>query len=97
MMLTQIRKSDSIFRIGGEEFVLLLPNTTIEQAGPLVQKLRDAIATSDIHCKQERVVLTLSAGLTEPKEGDNIITLYERADSALYRAKNAGRNCQFIA
>lgn len=97
MMLSQIRKSDSIFRIGGEEFVLILPNTNIEQAGPLVKKLRDAIASSNIHCKQERVVLTLSAGLTEPKEGDNIITLYERADSALYRAKDSGRNCQFVA
>jgi len=97
MMFSQIRKSDSIFRIGGEEFVLLLPNTSIEQAEPLVKKLRDAIASSDIHCKQERVVLTLSAGLTEPKEDDSIITLYERADSALYRAKNSGRNCQFVA
>ena len=97
MMLHQIRKSDSIFRIGGEEFVLLLPNTSIEQAEPLVNKLREAIANSDIHCKQERVVLTLSAGLTEPKGDDNITTLYERADSALYRAKNSGRNCQFVA
>ena len=97
MMLSQIRKADSIYRIGGEEFVLLLPNTKIQQAEPLVNKLRESIANSDIHFKQERVLLTLSAGLTEPRENDDINSLYERADSALYRAKNSGRNCQFVA
>ena len=97
MMMSQIRKSDSIFRIGGEEFVLLLPNTTIDKAQTLVDKLRTTIADSSIHCKQERVVLTLSAGLTEPKNDDVAKSLYERADKALYRAKNSGRNCQIAA
>ena len=97
MMMSQIRKSDSIYRIGGEEFVLLLPNTTVDKAEPLVNKLRTAIANSSIHCKQERVVLTLSAGLTEPRDDDVAKSLYERADKALYQAKNSGRNCQFAA
>lgn len=97
MMMSQIRKTDSIFRIGGEEFVLLLPNTSVDKAASLVNKLREAIAGSSIHCKQQRVVLTLSAGLTEPAENDVVKSLYERADSALYKAKNSGRNCQFIA
>lgn len=97
MMLSQIRKSDSIFRIGGEEFVLLLPNTSVDKAEPLVNKLRETIANSSIHCKQERVLLTLSAGITEPKTNDSVKSLYERADSGLYRAKNSGRNCQFVA
>ncbi len=97
MMMNQIRKSDALFRIGGEEFVLLLPGTTTEKAEVMVSKLRDAIATSAIHCKQQRVVLTLSSGLTEPVENDTAKSLYERADSALYKAKNSGRNCQFVA
>ncbi len=97
MMMSQIRKSDSLFRIGGEEFVLLLPGTSVDKADPMVNKLRETIAKSPIHCKQQRVVLTLSAGLTEPVENDAVKSLYERADSALYKAKNAGRNCQFIA
>ncbi len=97
MMMSQIRKSDSLFRIGGEEFVLLLPNTTVDKADSMVNKLRETIAKSAIHCKQQRVVLTLSAGLTEPLKNDVIKSLYERADSALYKAKNSGRNCQFIA
>ena len=97
MMMSQIRKSDSIYRIGGEEFVLLLPKTTVDKADPLVNKLRQTVANSSIHCKQERVMLTLSAGLTEPRDDDNAKSLYERADKALYRAKNSGRNCQFNA
>ena len=96
MMMKQIRKSDSLYRIGGEEFVLLLPNTSVDNAAPLVNKLREKIAQSSIHCNQQRVVLTLSAGLTEPLKDDTIKSLYERADSGLYNAKNAGRNCQFI-
>ena len=96
-MMKQIRKSDSLYRIGGEEFVLLLPNTSVDQAAPLVDKLRETIAKSSIHCNQQRVVLTLSAGLTEPVENDGVKSLYQRADSGLYQAKNSGRNCQFIA
>lgn len=97
MMMSQIRKSDSLFRIGGEEFVLLLPGTTVDKADAMVSKLRETIAKSAIHFKQQRVILTLSAGLTEPVENDAVKSLYERADSALYKAKNSGRNCQFIA
>ena len=97
VMMSKIRKSDSLFRIGGEEFVLLLPSTEVEKAAPLVDKIRETISNSSIHCNQQRVVLTLSAGLTEPLENDTIESLYERADTALYQAKNSGRNCQFIA
>ena len=96
MMMSQIRKSDALFRIGGEEFVLLLPNTGVDRAMFLVDKLRETVAGSDIHFNQQRVVITLSAGLTEPRENDSPESLYERADSALYRAKNAGRNRQYV-
>lgn len=97
LMQKQIRKSDDLFRIGGEEFVLLLTNTSTSQAEPLLTKLRKVVAESSFHFKQKRVVLTLSAGITESRSGDSVQKLYERADSALYRAKNAGRNCQLIA
>ncbi|MCP3689212.1 MAG: GGDEF domain-containing protein, partial [Gammaproteobacteria bacterium] len=97
MMMGQIRKTDSIFRIGGEEFVLLLPNTSPDKANGLVKKLRENLARSSIHCKQQPVTLTLSAGITAPLQGDVVKSLYERADKALYRAKNSGRNCQFIS
>jgi diguanylate cyclase len=97
LMQKQIRKSDTLFRIGGEEFVLLLTNTSAAQAEPLIKKLRKCVADSDFHFKQKRVVLTLSAGITESTAEDDIQSMYERADAALYRAKDAGRNCQFLA
>ena len=55
------------------------------------------IASSSFHFKGEPVQLTLSAGITETRPGDNVESIYERADEALYQAKNSGRNCQFIA
>jgi diguanylate cyclase len=97
LMQKQIRKSDTLFRIGGEEFVLLLTNTSTAQAEPLITKLRNGIVDSGFHFKQQRVVLTLSAGITEVAIEDSIESIYERADAALYQAKESGRNCQFVA
>ncbi len=97
LMQQYLRDSDCVFRIGGEEFVLLLTETSAQSANKLVAKLRDAIAESSIHFKGEPVHLTLSAGITETRDGDTIETIYERADAALYKAKHSGRNCQFIA
>ena len=96
IMLLQIRKSDFIFRIGGEEFVLLLTNTEVSKAEVLVEKLRKTVKAREFQFKQDCVSLSLSAGLTETRDGDSAMSIYERADAALYRAKNSGRNCQFI-
>ena len=86
-----------MFRIGGEEFVLLLGNTDADGASAMVDKLRSGIAGSSFHFRGEPVSVTLSAGITETRPGDNVESIYERADGALYKAKNSGRNCQFIA
>ena len=96
-MQKQIRESDALFRIGGEEFVLLLTNTTAVQAAPLITKLRKVVADSGFHYKHNRIILTLSAGITESITKDTIKNMYRRAGEALYRAKGAGRNCQFMA
>ncbi|MBC8209710.1 MAG: GGDEF domain-containing protein [Gammaproteobacteria bacterium] len=92
MLARHIRKTDLLFRIGGEEFVLLLPKTSLENATPLVEKIRNSVTDANFRFKQEKVDITLSAGLTAILAGDNCETIYERADSALYQAKNAGRN-----
>ena len=97
LMTTYVRQSDYVFRIGGEEFVLLLTSTAQENAGKLVEKMRAGIAASSFHFKGEPVTLTLSAGITETRGGDDVESIYERADKALYKAKNSGRDCQFIA
>ena len=96
-MQSYVRQSDYVFRIGGEEFVLLLTSTDVDAAAMTVDKMRGGIAESSFHFKGEPVQLTLSAGITETRAGDNVELIYERADKALYRAKNSGRNCQFIA
>lgn len=97
IMRKQIRKTDHIFRVGGEEFVILITNTKLSSAEDLVRKIRKAVTDSGFHFRQERVELTLSAGITKSQSGDKVVAIYERADSALYRAKESGRNCQFVA
>ncbi len=97
LMQKQIRESDVLFRIGGDKFVLLLTNTSAVQAEPLITKLRKVVADSGFHIKHNRVTLKLSAGITESIAKDTIKNMHRRADEALYRAKGAGRNCQFMA
>lgn len=97
LMTTYVRQSDYVFRIGGEEFVLLLPSTKLDNASTLLETMRAGIADSSFHFKGAPITLTLSAGITETRNDDSVESIYERADKALYKAKNSGRNCQFIA
>lgn len=92
MMIKNVRETDFLFRIGGEEFVLLLPKTELAGAAPLVEKLRRAVGSAGFHFKQEKVGITLSVGLTAISTGDTAESIYERADKALYEAKNSGRD-----
>jgi diguanylate cyclase (GGDEF)-like protein len=89
----QLRKPDIAARFGGEEFFILLPNTTINQAKIITSRLRDAIK-KDKTLKKANV--TVSGGLTQFKEGDDARKIKERADQALYKAKNTGRD-KFVA
>lgn len=92
MMLRHIRKTDFLFRIGGEEFVLILPKTPLQNAQPLVEKIRSSVGDASFHFKKEKVDISLSAGLTGVVAQDNAETIYERADRALYDAKENGRD-----
>lgn len=92
MMSEKIRKTDFLFRIGGEEFVLLLPKTSLQAASPLVEKIRASVGKSSFHFKQEKVIIKLSGGITSVIQGDTSESIYERADKALYEAKNGGRD-----
>jgi diguanylate cyclase len=88
----RLRKTDFIARFGGEEFVVLLPNTPYEAGRQLMETLRESIGSCPFHFKGERVAITLSAGLTAFVTGDTAECAFERADRALYRAKDSGRN-----
>ena len=88
----RLRKTDFIARFGGEEFVVLLPATPLEGAEQLLETLRAAIEACPFHFKGERLVITLSGGLTGFANGDSLEQAFERADQALYQAKGSGRN-----
>ncbi|MCW3147549.1 diguanylate cyclase [Stutzerimonas stutzeri] len=88
----RLRKTDFIARFGGEEFVLLLPATSIDAGLKVLEALRSGIDACPFHFKGERVQITFSAGLSAFASGDTPEQVFERADLALYRAKDAGRN-----
>lgn len=92
LMSTHCRKSDFIGRFGGEEFVMLFPETDINTALLVSNKLRDIIANSGFNANGHKVSITLSCGLAEYVPGDDCESLFVRADSALYKAKQQGRN-----
>ncbi|MGE4407296.1 diguanylate cyclase [Pseudomonas sp.] len=88
----RLRKTDFIARFGGEEFVMLLPGTPPAAGQQLLEALRQAIAACPFHFKGERIQVTLSAGFSAFVDGDTPERAFERADQALYRAKDGGRN-----
>ncbi|WP_434559768.1 diguanylate cyclase [Pseudomonas sp. Z4-20] len=88
----RVRGGDFIARFGGEEFVLLVPDTPLAAGAKLAEALRAAIEACPFHFKGEPVTVTVSMGMTAFKPGEHSDTVLKRADQALYRAKNAGRN-----
>ncbi len=88
----RLRDSDYLARYGGEEFVSLLPDSNIQDALKLAEKLREIIASSEFHYHDERVNLTISCGLAQFHKDDTPHTVFQRADAALYEAKANGRN-----
>ncbi|MGE4272740.1 MAG: GGDEF domain-containing protein [Desulfitobacterium sp.] len=83
-----IRKSDVLFRIGGEEFAIIVPES-IDSALELAEKIRKIVENHSFNRVGE---ITISLGLTQFLEGDTMDTIYKRADIALYKAKDNGRN-----
>jgi diguanylate cyclase (GGDEF)-like protein/PAS domain S-box-containing protein len=90
LIIANIRESDDAFRVGGEEFVVILRNTAIKEAMIVAQKLREVIEKGLRVIKDK--VITLSIGVTEVIPGDDVDSIYKRADQYLYQAKNKGRN-----
>jgi diguanylate cyclase len=86
------RDTDFLARFGGEEFVMLLPNTAVTLALSLVEDLRELIALTGFNASGKAVPIRISCGLTELTSEDTEDSFFERADKALYEAKNQGRN-----
>jgi diguanylate cyclase len=87
-----IRATDFIARYGGEEFVLLLPGTTVAEAVRLANQMREAIGQIGFHFRGTPVSVTISCGVTAMREADTPEEVFDRADKAMYKAKDAGRN-----
>ncbi|MCK9490948.1 MAG: sensor domain-containing diguanylate cyclase [Sulfurimonas sp.] len=95
LLLDSQRKSDIVCRYGGEEFVILLPNTALQDATNLAEKLRKAVESLTlISPKNEDFNFTVSIGVAQidVENEQNIELALKRADDALYEAKNSGRN-----
>lgn len=88
----RLRPTDFIARFGGEEFVLLMPDSALGDALQLGERLRAAIEACPFHFKGERVTITMSIGMAQFQPGERSDLTLKRADEALYRAKAAGRN-----
>lgn len=90
-----IRKLDFACRFGGEEFVILLPNTDLRQAVNVAERLREIIATTPLVHDEESIAITASLGVDEYRgnHSDSPEGFIERVDTWLYQAKHAGRNC----
>lgn len=91
-LASRLRKTDFIARYGGEEFVILMSETQQPQAVKVIDSVREAIASCPFHFKERPVSITLSFGVSECRSGDEPEDLFARADTALYKAKENGRN-----
>ncbi len=87
-----IRKNDIIARYGGDEFAVILNDTSAEPSIKLVERFLSAVNKIRVQSAPDDALITCSAGVTEIHSGDTVKTLIDRADRALYRAKDAGRD-----
>ena len=89
------RHMDLVAWLGGDEFVVLLPDTPLDGACLVAERMRAAISDGPLSYEGQEHQLTVSIGITEAQCDDDADTLVKRAESALYAAKDAGRNCCF--
>ena len=87
-----IRDSDVCGRFGGEEFLVLLPNTKMSGALKLAERIRQSIENKKFEFENKQINITISIGLTSASKTDSVFSLIERADDGLYDAKRNGRN-----
>lgn len=92
-MVSGARAGDEIGRYGGEEFLFVLKNTALEEGMDVAERVRERINSDATHSRDAEIWVSLSLGIAQARECDDVDTLIERADEALYAAKLAGRNC----
>ena len=91
-MKKNLRRGDVLARWGGEEFLIMLPDTDIKGARIMAEKIRKAIASKHFHITGESFSVTMTFGLAQHEIGSSIENSLKQADNALYEGKEAGRN-----
>jgi len=92
-----VRPIDVVCRYGGEEFVILLPGTGLQDAVVVVSRLQRELTKRFFLHDNQRLLITFSAGVTERRDGETREQTIQRADTAMYQAKRAGKNRVMIA
>ena len=92
-MLSASRAEDQLGRYGGEEFIFILQNTSLDGAEEAAERVRARLSGDAIQVGDAEIVVTVSMGVSSIRRHDTVNSLIERADAALYVAKAAGRNC----
>jgi len=89
---TGVRKGDMLARFGGEEFVMLLVDKSLDEGAQLAERIRQLISITEFTYKKQALHVTISCGVASFVDKDTPTSLFERADKALYRAKHNGRD-----
>lgn len=93
LLRTSLRQQDFVARWGGEEFLILLPEATVEGAVVIAEKIRREVERHVFVFKNKHASITMTMGVAEYKKNENIDELISEADFELYRGKENGRNC----
>lgn len=96
-MKSQVRQSDYLARFGGEEFILILPQTDLEQAEQALDKMRVHISQCPFNFQGKPVQITISSGIAQHSGEETSDLVLHRADKAMYQSKEAGRNRTTLA
>jgi diguanylate cyclase (GGDEF)-like protein len=97
VMSVNLRPHDLLVRFGGEEFAILLPDTRIEEAKSIAERLRSMVAANEMRSGDLVFSITISIGIAAAKQEGKLEDFFDEADRALYRAKESGRNRVEIA
>jgi diguanylate cyclase len=88
-----LKQHDFPCRYGGEEFAVIMPNTTVQNGRIAAGRVRKAIELLDVEFEGKQLSVTASVGVAEIRDDDDDVRLIRRADEAVYASKEAGRNC----
>jgi len=88
----RFRDTDKVGRWGGEEFLVILPNTTLAEAGNIADAVRKSVSQTGLLPNMPHRLITMSAGVASSSEAEDVAELLKLADDRLYEAKDSGRN-----